>query len=170
MHRPKDTSDLLGVSPATLRLWSNHFAAVLSPAAQKSTTEAGTAAQRRYTDSDIAYFRRAKQHLADGKTYEDTLTALQSEPIEQEVEPSTQDQPTQINGASTPSLVTETHPIIHAFEEALKSKDETIEALRAQIALLEQRPTVPAATVAPTRFRWQFLNRLLLDVGQSDGA
>jgi DNA-binding transcriptional MerR regulator len=192
MHRPKDVADQLNISPATLRLWSNNFADVLSPAAQKSTTESGTAAQRRYTDSDLAIFRHAKAHLADGLTYEETLTRLREEPP-----PETPPLSEILPGDSEHSvqLVTELHPVLRAFEEALRAKDETIRAkdqalaaveatvqskeetisaLRSTIDLQERqiedlrlRPAVatPAPVVAPTRFRWGFLNRLLLDSG-----
>ena len=62
---------------------------MLSPAAQSARTESGGAAQRRYTDRDVAYFRKAKALLDSGMTFEQTLEALQAlEPgeLEQAVE------------------------------------------------------------------------------------
>src|SRR5215212_89191 len=73
MLRPKDVSDQLGISTATLRLWSTKFESFLSPSAQRSLTENGEPAQRRYTEQDVALFQTAKQILADGLTYEDVL-------------------------------------------------------------------------------------------------
>ena len=123
MYRPKDITDRLGISAPTLRLWSNNFSEVLSPAAQKSTTETGTAAQRRYTDEDLSIFLRAQELLNAGKTYDQTIEVLKSEPppiVEiHEPEASAKTHAPEKPGASTPVVITEVHPIITAFERAL---------------------------------------------------
>ena len=74
--RPKDVSDHLGISPATLRLWSTKFESYLSPGAQRSTTENGGISQRRYDEADLQYFNRAKQLLAEGLTYDEVFSKL----------------------------------------------------------------------------------------------
>lgn len=142
MHRPKDVADQLGISPATLRLWSNRFADVLSPAAQKATTEAGTSAQRRYTDSDLAIFRRAKTLLGDGNTYESTLAQLQAEPRPELILPlpgddGEIDEASFIGGETALSTNLDEHPVFIAFREALAAKDETIRSKDQTIVALE---------------------------------
>jgi DNA-binding transcriptional MerR regulator len=201
MLRPKDVADQLHISAPTLRLWSNNFSDVLSPAAQKSTTESGTAAQRRYTDEDLAVFRRAKQYLDGGKTYEETLHLLKESPPEP-AEPPQSDETVPEVSSSLPAVNWDEHPVFVAFREALaakdetirakdqalvateatvRSKEETITALRSTIDLQERqledlrsRPVVtapPAAAPLPasssTRFRWGFLNRLLVLPGDN---
>ena len=182
MLRPKDVADQLGISSPTLRLWSNNFFEVLSPAAQKATTESGTAAQRRYSDADMAVFKRAKEHLNHGKTYEETLAALQAEGPPVIPSPGLSIDGSENPPAGSPPagsehgmvLVTETHPVIRAFEEALKAKDEALASKDETIATkdqliaalqsqLEQASSQKSILPAPTRFRWGLLNRLLLD-------
>lgn len=68
--RPKDVTSQLGISAATLRLWSKHFGDYLSPGARASLTPQGTAAQRRFMEEDLAVFIRAKSLLDLGLTYE----------------------------------------------------------------------------------------------------
>lgn len=84
MHRPGDVSQRLGISANTLRLWSTHFEACLSPSAQSAKTEKGGAAQRRYTDDDLRVLLRAKVLLADGKTYEEVAQLLKEPPTDGE--------------------------------------------------------------------------------------
>lgn len=185
MHRPKEIAERLAISPATLRLWSNHFAELLSPAAQKSTTESGTSAQRRYTDSDLVVLQRAKELLSSGHTYEESLERLKAEPPQEQ---SVNEVPLgSANGhdRATPTamiaLTLDDHPIVRSFREAIDAKDETIRAkeetiaaLQAQVEELKNRPlALPEPAPAPVRFRWDFLNRLLLDssaLGDREGA
>jgi DNA-binding transcriptional MerR regulator len=136
-HRPKTVADNLGISPATLRLWSNKFHEVLSPAAQKAQTETGTAAQRRYTDTDLRYFLRAKQLLGQGKTYEETFTILSGEgvPDPETIADAIDTGSATVEGQPSSALALggQPHVAILAMREALHAKDETIEALRTTI-------------------------------------
>jgi DNA-binding transcriptional MerR regulator len=185
MLKPKDLLDQLGVSAPTLRVWSNTFAPVLSPGAQSSKTETGGNAQRRYTEEDLALFRYAKTFLDSGKTFEETLTALQSEPppVMPPSAPASPERETEHSVA----LVTSPHPVIAAFEEALRSKDETIRAKDEVIGtlhlLLESKDkeveTLRTTTLQLTlqltpitlqpRFRWAWLNKLLTGGSQHVG-
>ncbi len=132
MLRPKDILDELAISPSSLRLWSTRFAELLSPDAQPSQTDKGGAAQRRYSPSDLELFRSAQRFLASGKTYEETRLALANqEPVPEAPEAP----PAQESSTIDFAVIEPIHPIIRAFEEALKakdqalaSKDETIEA------------------------------------------
>jgi len=164
MYRPKDITDRLKISAPTLRLWSNNFSEVLSPGAQKSTTETGTAAQRRYSDEDLALFQRAQQLLGESKTYEQTLEILKSEPPP--IVEASQPEP------STPVVITEVHPIIAAFERALEAKDETLKAQQRHIESLEaqiRQMTSSQPVQVTTRPRWGFLRRLLTVEAQDVG-
>jgi DNA-binding transcriptional MerR regulator len=80
MLKPQDIATELGISSATLRLWSKHFAAYLSPSAQSTLTEQGTPAQRRYSAEDRALFVRAKSLLDLGLTYQEVISTL-AEPV-----------------------------------------------------------------------------------------
>lgn len=127
MHRPKTVSDQLQISPGTLRLWSNHFAELLSPAAQKATTEQGTAAQRRYTDGDVGVLTRVKELLGQSLTYEEALAKLKEEPSPEPIEPSVN---APSNAVAIPSDI---HIAMLSLREALASKDETIQAIQAHV-------------------------------------
>lgn len=160
--RPKDITGTLGISPATLRLWSNHFAPVLSPAAQKATTSQGTAAQRRYTDTDLRIFTRAKQLLGQGKTYEETLESLQSDdPAEILYFPTTNGKPPQNEPHDLGAVLAtvDEHPVMLAFREALAAKDETIATLKREIETIRTQTNPPEPMKTEFRFRW--LNWLL---------
>ena len=134
MYRPKEIAETLAISPATLRLWSNNFADVLSPAAQKAQTETGTAAQRRYDDHDLAVFQRAKELLNAGATYEAALRRLKANPREAVVAAEFSAPPEEPTVEVTSvALLTEEHPIIAAFREAIEAKDQTIRSLEARI-------------------------------------
>lgn len=193
MYRPKEIADRLSISPATLRLWSNHFADLLSPSAQKQITGQGTSAQRRYTDHDITVFTKAKQLLSEGNTYEEVLRRLQEEPLDEPGEDVLEaSRPAPDSVIEEDSLVVHqtldlsSHPVFTAFREALDAKDETIrakdevieskdvtiKALEARIDDLANRPSlVPQPIPPPVRFRWEFLNQLLLaPQAQDDSA
>ena len=71
-YQPKDASAALGVSPATLRRWSELFASALSPDA--SPEAAGT--RRRYSSDDLALLRYAAKLLADGHQFSDVSELL----------------------------------------------------------------------------------------------
>ena len=155
MLRPKDILDELGISAPSLRLWSKHFSDLLSPGAQSSQTATGGNAQRRYNQDDLELFRKAKRFLDSGKTYEETLVALQSqEPVPEPPEaPPAHEIPT-----TELAVIEPIHPVIRALEEALRAKDETIAVLKAQVEDLQRRPE---AASPPLRFRWGWLERLL---------
>lgn len=143
--RPKQVADQLGISPATLRLWSNKFESLLSPAAQRATTESGTSAQRRYSDQDVRYFTRAKQLLGDGKTYEETLSILTEEGLPDptilsesaDEEPDSDSDNTE-ETSNALALSSSAQMAILSMREALSAKDETIEALRSTISANER--------------------------------
>lgn len=193
MYRPKEIAEHLSISPATLRLWSNNFAELLSPSAQKQITGQGTSAQRRYTDEDLVVFARAKQLLGDGNTYEEVKRKLQEDPLDPDAldgeDVLQASRPSQNGEVDEDSLVVHqalnlsSHPIFTAFEEALsakdetirakdqviESKDETIKALEGRIEEFRERPAAnPLPAPAPVRFKWDFLNRLLLDSSARD--
>ena len=152
--RPKEMTSALGISAATLRLWSNNFAPVLSPAAQKARTETGGAAQRRYTEQDLRIFTKAKELLGQGKTYEETLEVLRDINPAELILSATPTQSTTQNALHdvTGAVAVEgEHPVMLAFREALAAKDQTIALLTKQLE--EKR--------APVVFRWRFLNWLL---------
>jgi len=177
--RPKDMTSALGISAATLRLWSNNFAPVLSPAAQKARTETGGAAQRRYTEQDLKIFTKAKELLGQGKTYEETLEALQQvDPTELLLTPPSTNGTAQSEPqGATQSLATtsDEHPVMIAFREALAAKDEVIRTKDEVVAsrdetikVLEQRvQEFRAIAEQPTpeplkpQFRWRWLNWLI---------
>lgn len=79
--RSKAVCDLLGVPATTLRLWSNEFSDFLSPSAQASVTEKGTAAQRRYTEPDVAILSKVQELLALGMQYDQIREALANKPV-----------------------------------------------------------------------------------------
>jgi DNA-binding transcriptional MerR regulator len=185
MYRPKEVAEQLAISAASLRHWSNEFADYLSPAAQKQITGKGTSAQRRYTDHDIVVFTKVKQLLSDGNTYEEVLRRLQAEPLDESGEDILEASRPAPNGViEEDSLVVHqtldlsSHPVFTAFREALEAKDETIrakdevieskdvtiKALEARIDEIKNQPAPqPVVQAALVRFKWDFLNRLLLD-------
>jgi DNA-binding transcriptional MerR regulator len=164
--RPKDLTTQLGISASTLRLWTEKFAPVLSPSATKATTETGTPAQRRFTDDDLITLTRAKQLLGQNKTYEEVLEALERDD-ELVIPEGIPTPPSAPSTGTTPALSTsfDDHPIVLAFRETLAAKDETIKALQDQITELKQRPASSPPLPPPGRFKWAFLNRLLLENG-----
>lgn len=177
MLRPKDILDELSISAPSLRLWSKHFSDLLSPGAQSSQTATGGNAQRRYNQDDLELFRKAKRFLDSGKTYEETLAALQAqEPVPEPPEaPPAHEIPT-----TELAVIEPIHPVIRAFEEALRAKDETIEALHLVViskdsemltlqARIEELKAVQVVQSAPPRFRWRWLERLLTGGSQDVG-
>lgn len=143
--RPKQVADQLGISPATLRLWSNKFQSLLSPAAQRSTTETGTSAQRRYSDQDVRFFHRAKQLLGEGKTYEETLAILTEEGVpDPDIvnEPLPEAPAEEVDSeTSAVALRSEMQIALISLREALATKDEVIEAQQQAISANERHVT-----------------------------
>lgn len=76
MHRPKDISDTLGISPGTLRRWATAFADHLSPTAGAAIAETGGPAQRRFTDDDLALLAAIQRDLAGGRTIDEVNIRL----------------------------------------------------------------------------------------------
>ncbi len=177
MYRSKEVTTKLKISPATLRLWTTAFAELLSPGASGSQTESGSAGWRSFTQEDLAILSDVKSLLAQDRTYEHALAVLKSgEPIEAG-KPLAETQAEATEPSSSPAIVTETHPIIQAFEEALKAKDETIKAkeqtieqLLARIDELKAQPAPkPIRIIEPPKFRWEWLTRLLTGSSQHVG-
>jgi DNA-binding transcriptional MerR regulator len=75
-HPPNQIATTLGISPATLRLWSKHFAEHLSDGAALRPRGDKRPRQRRYTDADVAVLREAGHLLTQGLTYEQVKTYL----------------------------------------------------------------------------------------------
>jgi DNA-binding transcriptional MerR regulator len=126
MYRPGEVANKLGIKPVTLRVWSNEFADFLSESAKSTLTSGGSAAQRRYNDSDIAILQRAKGLLASGKTYDETRRALAGE------EPP-QSQALQAIEEMTGALAR----MQSTYDRLLESRDQTIATQ--QTAMDEQR-------------------------------
>lgn len=87
-QRSKDLTEKLQVSASTLRLWSENFGPVLSPAAQKATTETGGAAALQRAGPRHPH--AGEQLLACGKAYEEAFALLQAEPPDASPEPPTE--------------------------------------------------------------------------------
>ena len=67
---PNEVATQLGISPSTLRRWSNEFADSLSDAAGRpEMVPTGGIAHRRYTDEDLETLMTIKGLLAEGLTY-----------------------------------------------------------------------------------------------------
>lgn len=155
MLKPKDVSERLSISPATLRLWSTKFESFLSPSARRSLTENGGPAQRRYSEEDLALFRTAKHLLQDGLTYEDVVARLPETPIvEYDNTPSHSLQP-----LPTPPI----GEVVSAYEQAIGSLKQTIMTQQELIEELRKRPERP--TLPPLTFRqrldWLLRGRMI---------
>lgn len=125
MYRPKEVTERLGVSSATLRRWSDTFTDFLSPTAGKSITETGGPAQRRYNDQDVIVLATVKRLLDDGNTYEEVARKL-PESILSDVVAHNAQMPVPLTEAPTSgSLVA-----LEAYREAIAGKDQTIQALQ----------------------------------------
>ena len=71
MYTNKDLSSRFGISRESVRMWSNQFAAYLSPSA---TPEKGR--QRNYTDEDLSVFALVDSMRRAGASNEDIAAAL----------------------------------------------------------------------------------------------
>ena len=151
MYRPKEVAERFGVTTATLRLWSTHFADYLSPAAQKATTENGGAAQRRYVEDDLRVLSHAKTLLAEGLTYEEVRCRLGesgnrnanegSEVISTSGSCPAEEATSKDLVLSEPArlVLAALQDSIRAKEETLSSKNETIVALTTTVATLQNQ-------------------------------
>lgn len=87
-YKPKEVSELLDVSPATLRRWSDLFAAALSEDA--APEESGT--RRRYSEDDLGALQYAARLLDGGHQLEEVAELLKVARPE-DMAPVVQDQP-----------------------------------------------------------------------------
>lgn len=177
LYRPQDVAAQLGVSSPTLRLWSSHFADDLSPYARKSAPSGQTAAQRRYTDDDVAKLLQIKLLLRQGLTFEQARGQLH--------EGRPEDQPASAVREQRSVQVLLTHPQNEYPQpqdsvpaEQLSAKDSTIAALREALVAREKalqalQDTVAAKdkTIDALKDSLQFFNAYLQAIGamQSDG-
>lgn len=81
VRHPGEAAKVLGISPATLRRWSQRFAPFLSADAQGG--EGGL--HRRYTEADLRVLEIAKGLLAQGHTYAQVERRLAALALEKEV-------------------------------------------------------------------------------------
>lgn len=126
-YRPGEVAKRLGIAPVTLRVWSNEFAGFLSDSAQRSVTSDGKAAQRRYSDSDIAILERARDMLASGKTYDEVRRDLvAAEPVP----------PASL--AALGDAVAFLAEIRQAYDQILEARNVTIEEQREHIKTLQE--------------------------------
>lgn len=72
LYRPAEVAQLLGISAATLRRWSNRFADFL--VLNDGGSEGGS--HRRYTSEDVAVLQRVQELLDQGLTYEQVADQL----------------------------------------------------------------------------------------------
>ena len=80
-RRPAEVSRELGVSPSTLRRWSQQFGDLLSPDAGHPGPQAtGKTAHRRYSSTDVETLQRVRQLLQQGLTVEEVRGQLANAP------------------------------------------------------------------------------------------
>ena len=149
--RPKEVQSALGVSAPTLRTWSVEFAAHLSPGAQSSQTPEGTYTQRRYDESDVPVFRRIKELLDRGLTYEMINESLASDPIGEifHNEPPAATAP-MLTDLAIPSADTSA---IFGLREALARADQALESRAQTIRTLEQLVATQQSLIEELRER-----------------
>ncbi len=132
VYRPLEVAQRLGISPSTLRLWSNHFAPLLSAQARKAPIGAAApAAQRRYTDQDVDLLTRARDLLSQGLTYEETNRTLRK--AESLPSAAACERPSKPEaGYPLPDI-----DLSQSLREALEAKDKTITALKESLAFMD---------------------------------
>ena len=76
-RRPAEVSRELGVSPSTLRRWSQQFGGFLSPeAGNPGPQAAGKTTHRRYGSDDVETLQRVRQLMQQGLTVDEVRTQL----------------------------------------------------------------------------------------------
>ncbi len=141
--RPKDVAERLGVSPATLRRWSDAFADSLSDAAGRTLTDNGNAGQRRYTEVDVAILTQAKALLNEGHSYEEARARLPRDDALAQAAPMT------AQGTTTTALVVSEEALValRSLEAALQAKDQSIAALEGTLRAKEEALTAKQAII-----------------------
>ncbi len=135
VHRPREVAQKLGISPSTLRLWSNQFSHELSELARKEgSSGAGPTAQRRYTAEDLQTLAQVKELLAEGLTYEETRRKLRKQPAE-----TGEKLPTE--GDTEPSIsqgpLADPQITLDSMQQALEAKEKTVAALKESLAFVD---------------------------------
>jgi DNA-binding transcriptional MerR regulator len=80
LQTPQAVTQVLDISPATLRRWADEFTDYLSPAADSGQGKS----HRRYTNQDIQVLRVVKELMGSGQTYEQVrqqLAAADTDPV-----------------------------------------------------------------------------------------
>lgn len=177
LYRPQDVAAQLSVSSPTLRLWSSYFADELSLYARKSGPDGQAAAQRRYTDDDVAALLQIKSLLRHGLTFEQARGQLHERGVEGQPPNGLQEQPAVQLLPTTPR---DGHLQLQdsILAEQLRAKDNTIAALREAIVAKEKalralEDTVAAKdkTIDALKDSLQFFNAYLRAIGamQTEG-
>lgn len=177
LYRPQDVAAQLGVSSPTLRLWSSNFADDLSPYARKSAPTGQAAAQRRYTDDDVARLLHIKSLLRQGLTFDQVKQRLREPMLEVRPAGRVIEQPL-VQALSTNLPGEQFQPSDPAVAEQLSVKDSTIAALREALAAkekalraLEDTLAAKDKTIDALKDSLQFFNAYLQAIGamQPDG-
>ncbi len=76
-RRPAEVSRELGVSPSTLRRWSQQFGDLLSPeAGNPDSQSSGKTTHRRYASTDVKTLQRVRQLMQQGLTVDEVRTQV----------------------------------------------------------------------------------------------
>ena len=75
-YRAKQVAEILAISPATLRRWSDEFADLLSDCAAKRPTELSRPARRQYTEADLSTLQEASRLLKQGLSIQEAQLRL----------------------------------------------------------------------------------------------
>jgi len=76
-RRPAEVARELGVSPSTLRRWSQQFGDLLSPEAGTQTSQlSGKITHRRYASADVETLQRVRGLMQEGLTAEEIRTRM----------------------------------------------------------------------------------------------
>lgn len=142
----------LGISPETLRDWSERFGSFLSSTAQPQSTGRTNGTEQRYTENDIALLGQIKALLNNGHTYEQAQAMLNNSqpdnlPQRTPRRPARQKAEAQAL-TSTASMSKELGAPQPTSEQTIATKDQQITELEQmlQVALLENNQRVLAAT------------------------
>jgi DNA-binding transcriptional MerR regulator len=160
MYRPKEVTERLGVSSATLRRWSDQFADYLSPSAGRSVNETGGATQRRYTDQDAQVLAAVKRLLDDGNTYEEVARKLPESVMGDVVADHDNTAKSLTKPIESGSLIA-----YDAYQQTIESLQQTIRYQDELITELRNRPRtviLPAMTLRQ-RLDWLLRGRMIGD-------